>query len=302
MTDDLARLAQDDEARERDLEDQRRGAGASDACSPAEVGFCDDGVVIPTKVSPVIESLRDTSSIVGEALRLLGARMMDLRRQRETRCLGLTSALPGDGKSTISVGLAAALAREPGRRILLVEADMRQPSLTPTLGLPPAPGLSEWLGRDLDFVPVRVVQPGGFYLLVAGQSGLDRPEVLGSRRMEALLRAARGLFDFVLLDVAPVLPVADTVLVQDLVDGFLIVVRSRLTPRDAVQDALARLQPHRVLGIVLNDHREYRDSYSSYAYHRYGMADRARFSRGPKEREPADPGPPVSATGDSSDP
>jgi receptor protein-tyrosine kinase len=300
MTDETARLVEVDGA--RDPESRRGEAVASEACSPGEVGFCDDGIVIPTRISPIIESLRDTSSIVGEALRLLGARMMDLRRQREMRCLALTSALPGEGKSTISVGLASAMAREPGRRTLLIEADLRRSSLTATLGLPPAPGLSEWLNRDLDYVPVRVVQPGGFFLLVAGQTGLDRPEVLGSPRMEALLRAARGLFDFVLLDVAPLLPVADTILVQDLVDGFLLVVRSRLTPRDAVQDALARLQPHRVMGIVLNDHREYRDSYTTYAYHRYGMVDRTRLSPGPKARDPEGSSPPVSTAGDSSDP
>ena len=69
----------------------------------------------------------------------------------------------------------------------------------------------------------------------------------------------------------PVLPVADAVLMQDLVDGFLLVVRSRQTRRDAIHDALARLRSDRVVGVVLNDHQEYRDAYRARAYERYGM-------------------------------
>ena len=82
------------------------------------------------------------------------------------------------------------------------------------LGLPPAHGLSEWLNGTLDYVPVRYVEPGGFFLVAAGQTGLKRPEVLGSPRMDAVLRAARRHFDFVVLDAVPVLPVADTVLMH----------------------------------------------------------------------------------------
>ena len=246
------------------------------ASAPAVVGFCDEGTVAPAKLVPVIQSLADAHSFVGEELRFLGAKVQDLRRQRRLGCLALSSALPGDGKSTVALGLASALAREPGRRVLLIEADFRRPAITPALGLPPAPGLCEWLNGALDYVPVRRVEPGSFFLLVAGQAAVERPEALGSPRMQALLRAARGLFDFVLLDAMPLLPVADAVLIQDMVDGFLIVVRSRQTPREALQEALARLRPDRVVGVVLNDHEAHQDSYRARAYHRYGMVYGAR--------------------------
>jgi succinoglycan biosynthesis transport protein ExoP len=237
------------------------------------IDFSDEGTVTSGKVSPIVESLGKPDSVVGEAWRLLGAGVQKLRRDRKIGCLAVTSALPGEGKSLVALGLAAALAREDDQRILLVEADLRRPSLVPTLGLPPGPGLSEWLKSELAYVPVSVVEPGGFFLLAAGQSELDRPEVLGSLRMDALLRAARSLFDFVLLDSVPIMSVTDTVLIQDLIDGFLLVVRSRQTPRDAVQDALAKLRADRVLGVVLNDHFEHKGSYRTYAYGRYGMVD-----------------------------
>jgi receptor protein-tyrosine kinase len=89
--------------------------------------------------------------------------------------------------------------------------------------------------------------------------------------MDAVLKAARRQFDLVLLDAVPVLPVADTVLMQDLVDGFQLVVRSRRTPRDAVHDTLAKLRPDRIIGVVFNGHQEYRGSHRYYGYRRYGM-------------------------------
>ena len=116
------------------------------------------------------------------------------------------------------------------------------------------------------------MEPGGFFYLAAGQTARKRPEALGSPRMEMLLRAARATFDLVVVDCVPILPVADTVLMQDLVDGFLFVVRSRQTPRSAVRDALAKLRSDRILGVALNDHREYRGSYKDRAYGGYGLA------------------------------
>jgi capsular exopolysaccharide synthesis family protein len=256
-----------------------RGVEPDAPATPRQVSFLETGSVAPAKISPLIDSLKDAHSVAGEELRLLRAKV---RKAAEggRRCIGITSALPGEGKSTLSAGLAAALARDAGRRVLLVEADLRRPTIAKTLGLAPASGLGEFLRGGLDDVPVRLVQPGGFHLVVAGRMSLEEPELLGSPLMDGLLRSARTSFDVVLLDVAPILPVADTILMQDLVDGFLLVVRSRQTPRDAILEALGRLREDKIMGFVLNDHREYARSYTSYAYERYGMAAEARRGGG----------------------
>jgi len=246
------------------------------SATPRQVSFLEIGSVAPAKVSPLIDSLKDAHSVAGEELRLLRAKVRKAAEGGGRRCIGITSALPGEGKSTLSAGLAAALARDAGRRVLLVEADLRRPTIAATLGLAPASGLGEFLRGGLDEVPVRLVQPGGFHLVVAGRMPLEEPEALGSPLMDGLLRSARRDFDVVLLDVAPILPVADTILMQDLIDGFLLVVRSRQTPRDAILEALSRLREDKIMGLVLNDHREYSRSYTSYAYERYGMATEAR--------------------------
>lgn len=239
---------------------------------PVEVVFRQDAPVNPGRVVPVLEALRDPSSVVGEEIRLLRARVQDIRRQRQIRRLALTSALPGEGKSTLSIGLAAALARQPGQRVLLLEVDLRRPSLTSALQLPPSTGLSDWLHGRIDQIPVRLVETAGFDLVVAGQTPLEEPEVLGSARMAALLDAASRRYDVVLIDLMPLLPVADATLIQELIDGFILVVRSRLTPRDAIQKGLQRLHSDRIIGLVLNDYRELIPTYTAQAYKRYGMA------------------------------
>jgi protein-tyrosine kinase len=246
--------------------------------------FRDEGVVNPTRPVSIVESLRNPLSIVGEEFRLLRVKVQAACEQRKLRVLGVVSALPGEGKSTVALGLAIAFAREPGRRILLIETDLRRPSISRDLGVPPFPGMGEWLNGSIEHVPLRRVEPGGFFLLGPGEAPLERPEDLGSPRMEALLRAARDTFDLVVLDATPILPVADVTLMQDLLDGFLLVVRSRMTPKNAISDAMGRIRTDKVIGVVLNDHREYKGSYMTYAYQGYGMQDgsRKRRSRGRK--------------------
>jgi len=246
--------------------------------APGGVAFLDMGIVTPATPSAIIASLRDPRSVAGEELRLLRSRLRG-GSHGELRCLALTSALPAEGKSTLALGLAAAFAREPGRRVLLVEADLRKPTVRDRLGLPRTAGLTEWLNGGVVQVPIRQIQPGEFSVLVAGEEALKRPEALGSVLMQAVLSAARANFDDVIVDVPPLLSVSDAVLMQDLLDGFLLVVRSRATPRDAIRDALGRLRREKVVGVVLNDHRDYRHSYHRYAYEKYGMTSGPRSSR-----------------------
>jgi capsular exopolysaccharide synthesis family protein len=244
----------------------------------------DAGVVTSSRPCPIVDSLSDSQSVVAEELRLLRSRLRTAGKAGGARCLALTSALPDEGKSTVALGLAAASAREAGRRVLLVEADVRKPTVSLNLGLSPAPGLCEWLNGRLEQVPIRRIEPAGFSVLVAGRERLERPESLGSPQMGALLQAARSAFDDVIVDVPPLLLVADTILMQDLLDAFILVVRSRATPREILVSALERLHADKVVGVILNDHQEYRNSYSSYAYGRYGMSYGPSHSKGGSRR------------------
>jgi protein-tyrosine kinase len=233
--------------------------------------FADQDVkVLPTPSDPTTAAVITGRTLAVEELRLLVASIYALNDARPARCLGLLSASGGEGKTTISIGLASILASEPDRRVLLIDADLRKPAVEKYLGLSSSPGLSDWLKGSAGPIPLRKVTPPGFSLLSAGSTTLDRPERLGSGRMAALLEAARQSFDFVIVDCPPVTPVADAVFLQDLLDGFLFVVRARHSPRETVQRAASRLKPDRILGTVFNDQKGILPSYGSYGYRRYG--------------------------------
>jgi Mrp family chromosome partitioning ATPase len=214
-----------------------------------------------------------TGHHLAEEYRVLASKVASLGVNRFTT-IGVVSAVPGEGKTTVALGLAAALARVSPLRVLLLEADLRQPCLEKYLGLPRVGGVSEWLCGKSDSVPVRVISPPGFSVITAGREPLTHPDLLGSERMGALLGAGQLSFGFLVVDCPPLSPVADAVSLQDLLDGFLLVVRARSAPRDAIERAVGRLHEGRIQGVVFNDQPEILPT--SYSYRRYGGGRRRR--------------------------
>jgi non-specific protein-tyrosine kinase len=212
---------------------------------------------------------------VGEGLRGVRARLRLGEAGERVRTLAVTSCVAGDGKTSVAIGLAATCAHA-GQRVLLIDADLRRRDVCPMLGIEGAPGLAEWLETGCDVMPVRRVSPGGFYVLA---SGLDacRPEMLGTTRMTELLGAAERLYDLVVLDCAPLIPVADTLALRDRVAGFLLVVRARHSPREAVLHATELLGRRRCIGVVLN---AYRSRLSARRGHHYGYG--SSYGYGPQ--------------------
>jgi Mrp family chromosome partitioning ATPase len=170
------------------------------------------------------------------------------------RCLGLVSATRGEGTSSVALGLAGALAQEPDARVLLIEAGLRQPTLAHQLGLEDEAGLSDWLaGGGQGPVPLRQVAPWNFALLTGGRPTASSAELLGSDALKRLLSSARHSFDAVLVDCPPLETQADAVVLQEFLDGFLLVVRSRHAPADVVRRSVSHLKPGVVRGVVFND-------------------------------------------------
>lgn len=235
--------------------------------NPATVRFVESVPQSPS--GPALQrAVMGTGHALAEEFRFLAAKVSALATNRFTT-IGVVSAAPGEGKTTVAIGLAAALARSDPNRVLLVEADLRQPTIERYLGIPRGTGVSEWLTGQTNNVPVRVVSPPGFAVVSAGRERLTRPELLSSDRMGALIGACQLSFGFIVVDCPPLSPVADAVAIQDLVDGFLLVVRARHTPRDAIERAVSRLKENRVQGIVFNDQPEILPSGYSFAYRGY---------------------------------
>jgi capsular exopolysaccharide synthesis family protein len=236
----------------------------------------EESVVAPGVRGTVQATVLAQDALVAEEFRFLSAKVRLIGEKRAFRCIGVVSATAGEGKSTVALGLAGALAREPGARVLLIEGDLKKPSLEAYLDIPRANGVAEWLTGSLAPVPVRKVRPHDFFLLSCGRVPLGRPELLRSRRMTGLIQAARRSFDLVVMDCTPLIPVVDAVLLQDVLDGFLLVIRARQSPRETIERAVERLKPDRIGGVIFNDRAEILPSYDNYGYRKYG----GRYGRG----------------------
>lgn len=189
-----------------------------------------------------------------EAFRHLRTNLQFVDVDRPVKAIVITSSVPDEGKSTTAVNLAIAFA-EMGRRVLLIEADLRRPRVADYLGLEGAVGLSNVLAGQV--VVDDAIQPWGEYDLHVLPSGFVPPnpsELLGSRNMAALLTRLRAEFDIILLDTPPLLPVTDAAVVATHADGAVLVARSGKTAQARVRTALASLRAvdSRVLGCVLN--------------------------------------------------
>ena len=169
------------------------------------------------------------------------------------RVLLVTSPGEGDGKSVTAANLALTMAQEFNRRIILVDADLRRPGVHELLGLPPTPGLADVLTGGVD-VDEAIVNLPDFNLSVL-PAGLtpERPaELLGSTAMRRTLDALRTRFDRVLLDMPPVVPLADVGVLAPQVDGVLLVVRAGSTKKPEIERALSVFDASHMVGLVLN--------------------------------------------------
>ncbi len=211
-----------------------------------------------------------------EACRSVRISLQSLSHEREIRTIMLASAGPGEGKSTVALNLAWAF-WEAGRRLILVDADLRRPSLHRPLRYPPRPGLADLLTSD---VPLeQVVQPvkERFEFLAAGSAAGAKPGVLlGAERVRRLLDLVNERVDLVIFDSAPVLAVADNLVLASMVDGVILVVRAGSTQRRDLVRAKSLLEKvgAPLVGVVLNrvSPRETRRYYQSYASY-YGVGD-----------------------------
>jgi protein-tyrosine kinase len=205
-----------------------------------------------------------------EQFRTLRSRLYQLRSAQTLRTLLVTSSLPGEGKTFVTCNLAQAIVRQPDRRVLIIDADLRCSRLHVPLGAPSAPGLTEYLRGEAD--EMKVVQHGqeGNLCFIAGGNEVSNPsELLSNGRLKTLLDRVTPVFDWVILDSPPCLAVADASVLADLVDGVLMIVRAASTPAVAAQRACQELQGRNVVGAVLNAMEE-AHAYGSYYYSGYG--------------------------------
>lgn len=217
-------------------------------------------VVINDPLSPMAEEYR----------KLKEALVSMTKRERFDNLIAVTSATVGEGKSTTAVNLAASLAREFDHTVLLVDADLRRPSVHKLLGLGRRKGLSDCLQEGLDVGDLLVkTDVGRLSILPAGTPLANPAELFSSEAMRLLLEELKTRYSdrYIILDTPPVLPFAETRSISGIVDGVLLVVREGQPTMGQIEDAIDALGG-KVLGIVYNAaHVQDRSSY--YYYYEY---------------------------------
>jgi capsular exopolysaccharide synthesis family protein len=170
------------------------------------------------------------------------------------RVIAITSVDPGDGKTTSSVNVAAALALKTETKVLLVDCDLRRGRINALLGLPKEPGLSDVLVGKASFneTVIQVEQYPNLFVLGAGTPSINPTEALDSENWRMLVGHLRQQFDYVILDTPPIGLVADTDLIHQVTDGLVLVVRPDFTNRTHCMNALASIPPKSLLGVLLN--------------------------------------------------
>lgn len=210
-----------------------------------------------------------------EQFRSLRSRIYEMRDIKPLKSILVTSGMPQEGKSFISINLALSLARHKNSRVLLIDGDMRRFTLHQILGCESQPGLAEYLAGKagiLDVMQKAAASPSGQAVLpnltfIAGGNGGDKAaDLSGSPRFGELLRAVAPYFDWIIIDSSPVLPVSDAVNLARSCDGVLLVAREGVTKFPVAQRAQSELKASNVLGFVLNAVHEAPEVGSYYGY------------------------------------
>jgi capsular exopolysaccharide synthesis family protein len=213
------------------------------------------------------------SSVSLEQYRRLAAAMHELQVERDLKTLMVTSALPREGKTLTVTNLALTLSGSYARRVLLIDADLRRPSVHEVLNLPNTAGLHEALRSERSELPIRQASPL-LSVLTAGKPDSNPMALLTSVRMQRLLEEASARFDWVLLDAPPVGFMPDAGLLASMTRAVLFVIGAGTTPYQLVQRATAELGRDCIIGTVLNRIDEKNIPATGY-YREYYAEDRA---------------------------
>ena len=186
-----------------------------------------------------------------EQCRVLRTRVWEVMRARKVKTMLVTSAIPEEGKTVLAVNLAFALAQLEGVRVLLVDGDLRKPSVANFLKMSPPKGLNNYLRDEATFDDVCWRVNSNLDVVPSLPMMENSAELLHSSRMQTFLQEATRSHEVVLMDAAPLIPVADTQVLAPLLDGALLAARAHSTPAELIKQS-ADMLGSKLLGTILN--------------------------------------------------
>ena len=219
---------------------------------------------------------KNVSFAAAEAYKLLRTKLQfSFADENGCRVIGLSSALSGEGKSLTAINLAYTLS-QLNKKVILIDCDMRRPTLAEKLNIMKTPGLSSFLTGQCDLNGLLQGcnlrgEESAFHVITAGQNPPNPVELLSSVRMEAALNTLRKYYDYVILDLPPVGEVTDAMAVAPKADGMLLIVRQNYCDRLVLADAVRQFAfiNSKILGVVLNGTVESSRTYGKKYYRRY---------------------------------
>lgn len=185
--------------------------------------------------------------------------------------IGVTSSMRGEGKSTTAVNLSYVLA-EKDSKVLLIDGDLRIPSVAKKMELESTPGLTDLLmGKSVPLSQFKSPILDNWFILPSGDIPPNPSELLGSRRMEAVLNQLRETFDYIIIDLPPANIVSDALSISNLITGMIVVIREEYTEKKELERCFRslKLSNVNVLGCVMNEAKSGNGSYSRYRKYRY---------------------------------
>jgi capsular exopolysaccharide synthesis family protein len=207
-------------------------------------------------------------SLGAEKFRFLAVRLRQLRQSRPLKKILITSTIPQEGKSTVAANLACTLARRKQHKTLLLEGDLRRPTVSEKFGIGKVPGLCEWLSGETPTINIYRLEKLGVWMLPAGSAPQNPLELMQSGKLSPLMEQLEAWFDWIVIDSPPVLPLADTSLWSRLADGILLVTRRGITEKQQLKRGLEAVEKSKLLGALVNSsenaaHSDYYQRYTS---------------------------------------
>ena len=208
---------------------------------------------------------KDPKSIAAESYRTLRTNIQYSSFDKEYKVIMVTSSEPGEGKSTTSGNLALSFAQD-GKKVLLIDCDLRKPSLHKKFKISNLIGLSDVLIGKEDLKAALHRYNENLVVLTSGKLPPNPSEMLSSKAMSNLLKELKNVFDYIILDTPPVQAVTDSQILSTKADGTILVIRAEKTKKDSVQNALGLLKKvnANIIGTVLNGIESSRNKYYYY--------------------------------------
>ncbi len=267
---ELLRAAEEKMRLGNTIEERPARVESVETAQPASSNFLEQCPVLPVLIPQEsrLVAVGKEGSLGAEKFRFLAVRLRQLRQSRPLKKVLITSTIPQEGKSTVAANLACTLARRKQHKTLLLEGDLRRPTVSDKFGLGKVPGMCEWLSGETKSQNIYHLESLGLWVLPAGTTPQNPLELMQSGKLSQLLDQLQGCFDWIIIDSPPVLPLADTSIWSRLSDGILLVTRKGTTEKQQLQRGLEALEKSKLLGALVNSsenaaHSDYYQRYSS---------------------------------------